>query len=165
LVGACASRRGTEDDEGQGRGLWDERVDLMVVVVDRVCEGEGVRGACQRFIRCSWKYILCRVRRIRPPDKKNVHYSPIPPHKTPSRTLFMRREDRGTSWGRGGDLDTGLSERLIVSERGTREESPQGERSVFKRVVVLHRRVRRDRLWPSRRSMVAAPMPFSLLHT
>jgi hypothetical protein len=42
LVGACASRRGTEDDEGQGRGSWDEQVDLMVVVVDRVCEGEGV---------------------------------------------------------------------------------------------------------------------------
>jgi hypothetical protein len=97
--------------------------------------------------------------------QKKVHYSLIPPHKTPSRALFMRREDRGMSRGRGGDLDTGLSERLIVSERGTREESPQGERSVFEGVVVLHRGVRRDRLWPSRRSMVAVPLPFPLLHT
>jgi hypothetical protein len=36
--------RGTEDDKGQGGGLW-ERVDLVVVVVDGVCEGEDVRGA------------------------------------------------------------------------------------------------------------------------
>jgi hypothetical protein len=46
LVGAFASRRGTADSEGQGRDLWEERVDPVVVVVDGVCEGEGVRRAC-----------------------------------------------------------------------------------------------------------------------
>jgi hypothetical protein len=39
----------------------------------------------------------------------------------------------------------GLSEPLIVSERGTREESPQGERSVFEGVVVLHGHVGPER--------------------
>jgi hypothetical protein len=63
---------------------------------------------------------------------------------------------------RSGDIDIGLH---IVIERGTREESPRGERSVFKGVVVRHGRVRRDRLWPSRRSLVAAPMLFSRLQT
>ena len=33
-----------KDDEGQGC-LWEGRVDV-VVVVDGVCAGEGVRGAC-----------------------------------------------------------------------------------------------------------------------
>jgi hypothetical protein len=52
LVGACASRRGTEDDKGQGgEGLW-ERVDLVVVVVvDGICEGNA-SGNGRLFTSC-----------------------------------------------------------------------------------------------------------------
>ena len=56
---------------------------------------------------------------------------PSLPHKTPSRTVYMHRVDRGTSRGRGGDINTGPSESHIVIERGTREESPRCERSVL----------------------------------
>jgi hypothetical protein len=56
-----------------------------------------------------------------------------------------RRGNRGTHPDQSEDLDTGLSEPLIVIERGTREEGPRGERSVFEGMVVLHVQVGPER--------------------
>jgi hypothetical protein len=62
----------------------------------------------------------------------NVHYNLSPPLETPYRALSMHRGDRGTSFGRGGDTGTGPSDLHVVIERGTREENPRDEKSVFK---------------------------------
>ena len=72
LVGACAtSRRGTEDDKGQGGGLWERGGSG----VDGICEGKGVRDAPHQCVfECIYKCILRRVHCMQPHKKKSIHH-------------------------------------------------------------------------------------------